>query len=54
MTYKRLPEEPLVGGERNYIIRVSDGAMIPFDKNNKDYQEYLSWLSDGNEPLPAD
>jgi len=32
----------------------SDGATIPFDPRNKDYQEYLSWLAEGNEPLPAD
>jgi hypothetical protein len=27
---------------------------IPFDPANTDYQQYLKWLSDGNEPLPAD
>lgn len=25
-----------------------------FDLANTDYQEYLKWLSEGNEPLPAD
>ena len=28
--------------------------FIPFDPANTDYQEYLEWLSEGNEPLPAD
>jgi len=27
---------------------------IPLDPDNTDYQEYLSWLAEGNEPLPAD
>ena len=36
------------------IQRLSDTAFIPFDPGNKDYQEYLAWLAEGNEPLPAD
>ena len=28
--------------------------QIPFDPDNTDYQEYLAWLAEGNEPLPAD
>lgn len=27
---------------------------IPFDTKNTDYQQYLAWLAEGNEPLPAD
>ena len=27
---------------------------IPFDPDNTDYQEYLKWVAEGNQPLPAD
>lgn len=31
-----------------------DGACIPFAPDNTDYQVYLQWISEGNEPIPAD
>ena len=36
------------------VVRLADSVHIPFDPDNTDYQEYLEWLAEGNEPLPAD
>jgi hypothetical protein len=36
------------------VIRISDGACIPFDPDNTDYQEYLKWCEAGGVALPAD
>jgi hypothetical protein len=36
------------------VIRLLDGASIPFDPANTDYQAYLKFLEDGGVPLPAD
>lgn len=38
----------------NNVIRLLDNATIPFDEANTDYQAFLLWKSEGNEPLPAD
>ena len=36
----------------NTIVRDEDGAFIPTDPDNVDYQDYLAWLDEGNEPTP--
>ena len=46
--------QPLNFSELTNIIRLSDMASIPFAEDNTDYQAYLAWVAEGNEPLPAD
>ena len=36
------------------ILRISDNALIPFDEDNTDYQEYLAWVAEGNTAEAAD
>jgi hypothetical protein len=50
--YKFLPM--YLGRTPSIVQRLADNAFIPFDPANTDYQAYLKWLEEGNEPLPAD
>ena len=43
-----------ITGNVNTVCRLADNAYIPFDQQNRDYVEYLKWLSEGNQPLPVD
>lgn len=38
--------------ETTSILRLADNALIPAEPSSIDYQEYLDWVSQGNEPLP--
>ena len=49
ITYKLQNKE----GVTISVLR-SDGWSIPFDPANTDYQAFLLWKAEGNEPLPAD
>ena len=55
-TYKSLGNDPeeLGGKPVEYILRKEDGAFIPKHKDNRDYQEYLKWVAEGNTVEEAD
>lgn len=37
----------------SHIVRLEDNAWVPIASGNIDYEAYLKWCADGNEPLPA-
>ena len=33
---------------KEVVVRLSDNASIPCVEGNRDYQEYLGWVAEGN------
>ena len=55
--YKQLIIESPLGGTTTHIIRDNGNEQytsFPADENNPNYQAFLLWKAEGNEPLPAD
>ena len=57
-TYKLVADrtDPITGKKESaqFLIRKEDNAFIPFDDENRDYQEYKLWLDEGNVPDSVD
>ena len=46
----KLIKDSITGKILEYVLRLGDGAFVHRELNS----EYLKWLAEGNEPLPAD
>ena len=53
-TYKQLKNDLTGELDSKIILRKEDNAFIPFDEANRDYQEYLAWVAEGNTAEEAD
>lgn len=54
MRYRQLKFPGTNAIRADSVERVEDRAAVPFDPANMDYQRYLAWLAEGNEPEPAE
>jgi hypothetical protein len=56
----KLYKNPMTQQMASIVIRLSDGAFIPFDAQNSDYQQFLKYQAEGgkvygaDEEIPAD
>lgn len=55
MKYK-IYKDSMTGQNCGVIRDNGDGSFTSFlfNQENTDYQAYLKWLAEGNQPLPAD
>ena len=51
--YQQHPNHPTFG-EAKSVRRLSDGASIPFDPANTDYQAFLKYQAEGGKVYGAD
>ena len=52
--YKFVKDTTLGKNEIVGVLRGTDGAGIPIDEGNIDYQKYLEWVAEGNTAEAAD
>lgn len=53
-TYQQVLDPMTKEISNDVIRRLPDGASIPNDLENTDWQAYLAWLAEGNTPLPPE
>jgi hypothetical protein len=51
--YKQCQDDPKYGKAQS-VIRTTDGACIPFDEQNVDYQAFLKYQAEGGKVYGAD
>ena len=56
MIYKLLNIVDVDGNIKEYIVKQENNKHTTFseDEDNKDYQEYLEWIAEGNTPEEAE
>lgn len=48
--YTQIRDEATGVASTTTVQRDTDGAFIPFDPENRDYEDYLVWCAAGNAP----
>jgi hypothetical protein len=51
--YKKCKDD-VIFGKAQTVIKVNDGACIPFDLSNTDYQAFLKYQAEGGKVYGAD
>ena len=49
--YEIVKSNNRIAGEESIVHRLTDHAWIPMNPANRDYQEYLEWVAEGNTAL---
>jgi hypothetical protein len=52
MTYTQVWDAMQNKVSDSMIVRDEDGAFVPNDSDNIDWQDYQRWLDEGNAPTP--